>query len=146
MARPIRVAAAGDIHCSPESQRRLGSAFERLDDVVDLFLLAGDLTTLGEPEQAEALADVCRPLRTKVVAVLGNHDWHANRVDEVVSLLDDAHVTVLDPGWTTAACGRSTVSPPAPRSRRGRRARGRTGAPARTRRRTSAARGCSSRS
>src|SRR5918911_4879763 len=103
MARPIRVAAAGDIHCSPESQRRLGSAFERLDDVVDLFLLAGDLTTLGEPEQAEALADICRRLRTKVVAVVGNHDWHANRVDEVVSLLDDAHVTVLDPGWTT--CG-----------------------------------------
>ena len=103
MARSIRVAAAGDIHCSPETRDRVAASFQRLDDDVDLFLLAGDLTTLGEPEQAEALADVCRPLRTKVVAVLGNHDWHANRVDEVVSLLDEAHVTVLNPGWTT--CG-----------------------------------------
>jgi uncharacterized protein len=99
--RPIRIAAAGDIHCSPETQDDVGAAFRLLDADVDLFLLAGDLTTLGEPEQAESLAEVCRPLQTRVVAVLGNHDWHANRVDEIVSLLSDAGVTMLDPGTTT---------------------------------------------
>ena len=52
MARPIRVAAAGDIHCSPETRDRLTAAFARAEPDVDLFLLAGDLTTLGEPEQA----------------------------------------------------------------------------------------------
>jgi Icc-related predicted phosphoesterase len=101
MAKPIRIAAAGDIHCSPETQERVDAAFRALDDEIDLFLLAGDLTTLGEPEQAESLAEVCRPLQTKVVAVLGNHDWHANRVGELVTVLEGAGVTVLDPGVTT---------------------------------------------
>jgi Icc-related predicted phosphoesterase len=101
MARPIRIAAAGDIHCSPESQERVAAAFDAVDEDVDLFLLAGDLTTLGEPEQAASLAAVCRELSSWVVAVLGNHDWHANRVDEIVSLLEDAGVTMLNPGWTT---------------------------------------------
>jgi Icc-related predicted phosphoesterase len=101
MARPIRIAAAGDIHCGPENRETVAAAFERVQDDVDLFLLAGDLTTLGEPEQADALAEVCRPLGPRVVAVLGNHDWHANRRDEVVSALEDAGVTMLDPGWMT---------------------------------------------
>jgi uncharacterized protein len=101
MPRAIRIAAAGDVHCSRETQEHVGAAFRRLDDDVDMFLLAGDLTTLGEPEQAQSLAEVCRTLQTKVVAVLGNHDWHANRVGEVVTALEGAGVTVLDPGVTT---------------------------------------------
>src|SRR5512133_1654908 len=101
MARPIRVAAAGDIHCSSETKDRLAAAFERVEPDVDMFLLAGDLTTLGEPEQAEALADICRDLEPRVVAVLGNHDWHANRVDEIIAALEAAGVTMLNPGTTT---------------------------------------------
>src|SRR5205814_4546290 len=98
MPTPSRVAAAGDVHCSPENRDRLESAFGRVDGDVDLFLLAGDLTTVGEPEQALALGDICRGLETRVVAVLGNHDWHANEVGELVSILGAAGVTVLDPG------------------------------------------------
>jgi Icc-related predicted phosphoesterase len=101
MARPIRVAAAGDIHCSPETQDRLAAAFERVEAEVDLFLLAGDLTTLGEAEQALALADICAAVEPRVVAVLGNHDWHANRVGEIVETLEQAGVTMLNPGTTT---------------------------------------------
>jgi Icc-related predicted phosphoesterase len=100
MARPIRVAAAGDIHCSPENRAVVEGAFAGVQGEVDLFLLAGDLTTFGEPEQAAVLAEICRPLEARVVAVLGNHDWHANRRDEVVSALEDGGVTMLDPGWT----------------------------------------------
>src|SRR5919205_3063230 len=103
MPRPIRIAAAGDIHCSPERKSAVGAAFRRLDADVDVFLLAGDLTTLGEPEQAEALAAVVRDLQTPVVAVLGNHDWHADRVEELVAVLEQARVTVLNPGTTTCA-------------------------------------------
>jgi Icc-related predicted phosphoesterase len=101
MARPIRVAAAGDIHCSPERRDELAGAFERVDQDADLILLAGDLTTLGEPDQAATLADICRPLEARVVAVLGNHDWHANRRDELVATLEEGGVTILDPGSTT---------------------------------------------
>src|SRR5439155_670011 len=100
MARPIRIAAAGDIHCSPENRERAEAAFAEVDDA-DLILLAGDLTTHGEPEQAAVLADIARAAKRRVVAVLGNHDWHANRIGEIVPLLEDAGVTILDPGWTT---------------------------------------------
>ena len=61
----------------------------------DLVLLAGDLTTHGEPEQAAVLADACRGLDVPVLAVLGNHDFHANRCDEVCAALADGGVRVL---------------------------------------------------
>src|ERR671934_2648442 len=109
MARPIRVAAAGDIHCSPETQDRLAAAFARVEGVVDLFLLAGDLTTLGEPAQAEALAVICEPLDVPVVAVLGNHDWHGNRVDDIVAALETAGVQMLNPGTTTCTVDGASV-------------------------------------
>jgi uncharacterized protein len=109
MARPIRIAAAGDIHCSPTNRDELAGAFARVDRDADLILLAGDLTTFGEPEQAAALADVCHPLDARVVAVLGNHDWHANRRDELVALVEDAGVTILDPGSMTCEVDGSRV-------------------------------------
>jgi uncharacterized protein len=63
-------------------------------------LLAGDLTTHGEPDEAAVLAEACRGLAVPVVAVLGNHDWHANRCDEVMGVLEDAGITVLERDWT----------------------------------------------
>jgi Icc-related predicted phosphoesterase len=100
VARPVRIAAAGDIHVGPESADVHASAFEALEGTVDLVLLAGDLTTLGEPDQAAVLAEICRPLDLRVIAVLGNHDWHANRRDELVAVLEDAGVVVLDRAWS----------------------------------------------
>ena len=97
----VHIAAAGDIHCTESRRREIERAFRELDDAVDLVLLAGDLTTYGEPEQAAVLADVVREVEPPVVAVLGNHDWHSNRQDEIVRLLREAGVTVLDRSWTT---------------------------------------------
>ncbi|MBD0318615.1 MAG: metallophosphoesterase [Thermoleophilia bacterium] len=96
----MRVAAAGDIHCSPSRRGEIEQAFARLDGA-DLVLLAGDLTTHGEPEQAAVLADAVRALAVPVVAVLGNHDWHSNRQEEIMGLLRDAGITVLNRSWTT---------------------------------------------
>jgi uncharacterized protein len=79
----INVATAGDIHCSEANREETAAAFAAIDGTVDLILLAGDLTTHGEPEQGRVLADACRGLSTPVVAVLGNHDWHVNRVPEL---------------------------------------------------------------
>ena len=62
MAESIRVAAAGDIHCAEPLRERITHAFAALDGQADVVLLAGDLTTHGEPEQAAVLADACRPL------------------------------------------------------------------------------------
>lgn len=98
MAEPVRVAAAGDIHCAEPLRDRIVRTFAELDGTADLVLLAGDLTTHGLPEQAAVLADACRPLAMPVLAVLGNHDHHADRCAEVVETLTAGGVTVLDRG------------------------------------------------
>lgn len=94
----IRVAAAGDVHCSEANREETAEAFRKIDGTVDLVLLAGDLTTHGEPAQALVLADACRGMSTPVFTVLGNHDWQTDQRDELRSVLSDAGVTVLDPG------------------------------------------------
>jgi Icc-related predicted phosphoesterase len=96
--RPVRIAAAGDVHCDVANRDRVAESFAALAGEVDLILLAGDLTTTGEPEQAAALASACAPLDQPILAVLGNHDWHSNRTDELVSALGDGGIEVIDPG------------------------------------------------
>lgn len=95
----IRVAAAGDIHASPERRTQLQEAFAGLGGHADILLLAGDLTTYGELEEAEALAAACRGLEVPVFAVLGNHDWHSGRQDEIAEALEAAGVHVLERDW-----------------------------------------------
>jgi Icc-related predicted phosphoesterase len=92
----IRVAAAGDIHCDPLERERAEAAFERIVGHADVVLLAGDLTTHGQLEQAQVLADIARDYPLPIVAVLGNHDYHSDRVPELVELLTSAGVTVLE--------------------------------------------------
>jgi uncharacterized protein len=96
----VKIAAAGDVHCSPENRDAVLTAFDAIDGEVEVVLLAGDLTTHGEPEQAEVLAEACRGMETPVVAVLGNHDLHANRADEVVGVLREAGIELLERSHT----------------------------------------------
>ena len=95
MAETIRVAAAGDIHCAEPLRERIARAFAELEGKVDVALLAGDLTTHGDPAEAAVLADACRRLSLPVYAVLGNHDFHLNRCDDVIDVLEEAGIHVL---------------------------------------------------
>ena len=97
----IRIAAAGDLHASEATRERVEHAFDTVAAESDVILLAGDLTTTGEPEQAQVVADACRGLDVPVFAVLGNHDFHAGRTDELAALVEDAGVHVLDRSWRT---------------------------------------------
>jgi uncharacterized protein len=92
----IRLAAAGDVHCRESHRDEIVATFAKLEGSVDMMLLAGDLTTCGEPAEAQVLADACAPLSVPVVAVLGNHDWHAGRADEVSAILEEAGLEVLE--------------------------------------------------
>jgi Icc-related predicted phosphoesterase len=96
----IRIAATGDIHLGrPGDADRWAEAFAGLRGRVDLVLLAGDLTTHGEPEQGAMVATAVRELGdVPVLAVLGNHDWHVNRRDELVAVLEEGGVDVLERG------------------------------------------------
>ncbi|HZR96721.1 MAG TPA: metallophosphoesterase [Gaiellaceae bacterium] len=97
----IRIAAAGDVHASEATRDRIENAFARIAEEADVILLAGDLTTTGEPEQAQVVADACRGLEIPVFAVFGNHDLHANRADDIRAVLEGAGVHVLDRSWRT---------------------------------------------
>ena len=94
--RTVRIAAAGDVHCREDHRERALEAFAALRGDADLLLLAGDLTTHGEPEEGAVLADACRDLGMPVFAVLGNHDWHVDRTDELCAVLRGGGITVLE--------------------------------------------------
>lgn len=92
----IRIAATGDVHFDRRSHNRLAQHFEGLDDRADLFLLAGDLTQTGHPEEMKVLADDLKKCPIPMIAVLGNHDYHVDQVETVVRILSDVGVTVLE--------------------------------------------------
>jgi Icc-related predicted phosphoesterase len=92
----VRIAAAGDVHASEATRERIEAAFREVQQDADLVLLAGDLTTLGEPEQARVLANAVAGSEVPVAAVLGNHDLHSGHGDEVAAILRDANVHMLD--------------------------------------------------
>jgi Icc-related predicted phosphoesterase len=94
--RCLRIAAAGDIHCAEDREEEITRAVAELHGRADLVLLAGDLTTHGEPAQGAVLARACAHLDVPVLAVLGNHDWHANRAGELAAVLSEGGVQVLD--------------------------------------------------
>src|SRR4051812_5576841 len=130
--RTVRIAAAGDIHCHEGNREETAAAFATLEERADLVLLAGDLSTHGEPEQAAiladaardvdlpifavlagvppprggrgrapSLADAARDVAPPIFAVLGTHDWHVNRPDEFIPVLEEAGITVLERTWAT---------------------------------------------
>jgi uncharacterized protein len=101
----IRIAAAGDVHASEPTRERIGEAFSEIQSRADLVLLAGDLTTHGDPEQAAVLADACRGLGIPICAILGNHDLHEGRGDEVAAILRDAGVNMLERASTVCEIG-----------------------------------------
>jgi uncharacterized protein len=101
----VRVAAAGDVHCDEQNRDAVVAAFRSVADEVNLILLAGDLTTHGEPEQAQVLADAVSGVEVPVIAVLGNHDLHVGRRAELLEVLSDAGIVLLDAaGQTHALC------------------------------------------
>ena len=87
MAETIRVAAAGDIHCAEPLRERMARACADLRGRADVVLLA------------------CRGLGLPVFAVLGNHDYHVNRCDEVIAVLEDAGITVLQRSFAVQEIG-----------------------------------------
>src|SRR5436190_7231311 len=97
----VTIAAAGDVHASEATRARLEQSFAELEERVDLVLLAGGLPTLGGPEQGQVLAGASAGVRVPVCAVLGNHDLHSGRGDEVEDVVREAGVHILNRYLTT---------------------------------------------
>jgi Icc-related predicted phosphoesterase len=109
MTSTLRIAAAGDLHAAEPLRERLAKSFAAAAADAELVLLAGDLTTHGLPDQAGVLADACRGLDAPVVAVLGNHDHHSGKVDEVKEKLGAGGIVVLDRSHTVLEIGEVEV-------------------------------------
>ena len=92
----IRVDAIGDVHFSEDSRGRLRDHWSRLHESADVLLIAGDLTTHGERDQARVLAEELGVVRVPVVIVLGNHDYHSDDPEGVRDEMERAGAIVLE--------------------------------------------------
>jgi hypothetical protein len=92
---PIRIAAVGDLHATAEAAGRYRPGLQRAAQESDLLLLAGDLTHMGQLDEARCLAGEVRDLG-RTVAVLGNHDYETGRQHTITGILTGAGIHVLE--------------------------------------------------
>ena len=92
----IRIAAVGDVHVDKDVVGRYRPALEKLPDVADALLVAGDLTRHGTVEEATCFAIEFGRVGVPVVVVLGNHDHQSDQEDEVAQVLTDRGFIVLE--------------------------------------------------
>ena len=92
----LKVAAIGDLHVKEDGASSYRELFGEISRVADVLVIAGDLTDLGKPREAEILAEDLRACSIPVVAVLGNHDYECGCVEEVSQILRQAGVRLLD--------------------------------------------------
>jgi Icc-related predicted phosphoesterase len=92
----IRIAAVGDVHVDSDVVGRYRPALDRLPDVADALLVAGDLTRHGTVDEARCFTEEFGGLDVPVVVVLGNHDHQSDQQDDVAKVLTDAGITVLE--------------------------------------------------
>jgi Icc-related predicted phosphoesterase len=100
----IRIAAVGDIHLGDDNVDDFRRGIASVSDEADVLLLAGDLSRLGSPEEADLVADAMAGVDVPVVAVLGNHDHHADQPAEFRRRLEGGGITVLEGESTTIDC------------------------------------------
>ena len=92
----IRIAAVGDVHFGLDAIGTWRPELDAVCDDADVLLLAGDLTRVGLPEEAEALVAELEGITIPIVAVLGNHDFHTDCEKEVVDVLESSGMHVLE--------------------------------------------------
>lgn len=92
----VRVAALADLHFSKNERSTLASLVAAVGQSADVLLLCGDLTHHGRAAEAEALVQELSTVRIPMVAVLGNHDFHAGEESEIEAVLENGGIRVLD--------------------------------------------------
>ncbi len=91
----IRLAAVSDLHFTPEQKGIVRARLQGVNDHADLLLLPGDLIDSGTPEDAQMLCDELSDVRIPMVAVVGNHEYAAQRLEEVIATYREAGIRVL---------------------------------------------------
>ncbi|MDK1490829.1 metallophosphoesterase [Sinorhizobium sp. 7-81] len=92
----LKVAAVADLHVKEDRSVSYTELFSEISQAADVLVIAGDLTDLGKPMEAELLAADLKSCTVPVVAVLGNHDHQCDAAEEVSSILVKAGVHLLN--------------------------------------------------
>jgi Icc-related predicted phosphoesterase len=92
----LKVAAMADLHVREDNASSYRDLFGEISREADVLVLAGDLTDLGKPKEAELLAQDLKACSIPVVGVLGNHDYECGAPEEISQILRDAGMKVLD--------------------------------------------------
>lgn len=92
----IRIAAVADIHFPHGTDAATVPLLARAAEGADVLVICGDLTHHGLAEEAAELAKLLSKLPMPILAVLGNHDYHADQQQEIMRVLRDSPIRVLD--------------------------------------------------
>src|SRR5215469_6635850 len=95
-ANSLTFAAIGDLHVKEDRTSLLRDLFAEISGKADVLVLCGDLTDVGKPREAEALAEDLRACSIPVIGVLGNHDYESGQVEDVEKILKAAGMHLLN--------------------------------------------------
>ncbi len=94
----MRVFAVSDVH-SPVWFKDLEKAVHRIDEKVDLLLIAGDMIDRGNVKYYRKVVDLLSTLEARIIAVFGNDEYDSLK-DEIkeenpeVMFLDDESIVI----------------------------------------------------
>src|SRR6476620_11038652 len=92
----MRIAATADLHFTPARFSALHDQLNFVRNEADVFVVAGDLTNYGKPEEMEPLLNVLVRLRLPTIVVLGNHDYESGREADLIKMMTQEGIKVLD--------------------------------------------------
>lgn len=100
----FRVAAIGDLHLKTAVPQAMADELATLDQMVDVLVIAGDITESGRLPEVEVACELLAGIRIPIIAVLGNHDRRGVRRRAMRLLLEGAGVRLLDGASMVHAC------------------------------------------
>jgi uncharacterized protein len=92
----LTFAAIGDLHVREDRTASFRELFAEISGKARALVLCGDLTDVGRPVEAEALAEDLRACAIPVIGVLGNHDYDSGQTEEVARILKSAGMRLLN--------------------------------------------------
>lgn len=92
----LRIAAVGDFHCGEEDAGAFRELFAPVNDEADVLVLTGDLTRRGRSEEIRICVAELTDVKIPIVAVLGNHDYEADNVSDVIATLRGRGIHLLN--------------------------------------------------
>lgn len=105
----LRIAAVGDLHYGLKKRKRYQKDFSHLKQEADIFLVAGDITQTGEPDEARLFAEDIQKTGVPTVVVLGNHDYNLDKETEISRVLTGHGITVLEGSCYALRIGNTRV-------------------------------------